>query len=296
MRLCLLGDPSGWHLRRLSRAAAAAGHEHAVVPWRAMTAALGGADALAAVAPPERFGPAALADADAVIVRTMPAGSLDEVIVRMDMLGRLAAAGVRVVNPPRALEAAIDKYLSLARLAAAGIPVPRTIVVQHAAALRGAWEALGGDVVSKPLFGSRGRGIERLDSPAHLAAAAERLAAGGIAYLQEFIPHAGWDARILVVGQRVFSMRRVATDDWRLNLARGARPEPFTPPADWVDLARRAAATLGADVAGVDLLPHRGGGAVVVEVNGVPGWRGLQTVCDTDVADAVIAYVAGRAR
>jgi len=282
MRLAILGDPRGWHVGDLLRAAAARGTTITVVEWPAVTAAVGHGDA------GESFGPRALAEADAVLVRTMPSGSLEEVIVRMDILARLAATGRRVINDPRSLEVAIDKYLSLVRIAAAGLPVPRTVVVQRAEDLAPAWERLGRDGVSKPLFGSRGRGIERVDSPAALAAVVAGLAGGRIGYLQEYVPHDGWDVRILLVGDRSHAMRRVATGDWRLNLARGARAEAFTPPAEWLDLARRAAAAVGTAVAGVDLLPTRAGGAVVLEVNGVPGWRGLQTVCDTDIAAAVL--------
>jgi len=287
MRLALLGDPRGWHLRQLARAARARGHGATVVEWHEVTATVGGGPT------GERFGPAPLAGADAVLVRTMPTGTLEEVILRMDLLGRLAATGTRVLNEPRSLEVAIDKYLSLARIAAAGVPVPRTMVVQRPEDLPAACAALGGDVVSKPLFGSRGRGIERLDSPAAVTAAALALAPGGVAYLQEFVPHAGWDVRILLVGARCFAMRRVATGDWRLNLARGARAEPFAPPPGWVEVARRAAMAVGTIVAGVDLLPTPDGGVVVLEVNGVPGWRGLQTVCPEDVATAVVDLAAG---
>lgn len=289
MRLAILGDPRGWHVGDLLRAVAARRRAATVVEWPAVTAALGRGDTA------EVFGPAALADAGAILVRTMPTGSLEEVIVRMDILGRLAATGRRVINEPRGLEVAIDKYLSLARIAAAGLPVPRTVVVQRPDDLVPAWESLGGDAVSKPLFGSRGRGIERVDSRDALAGVAAGLADGRVCYLQEFVPHDGWDVRILLVGERAFSMRRVATGDWRLNLARGARAEAFTPPAAWLSLARRAATAVGTAVAGVDLLPDRDGEVVVLEVNGVPGWRGLQSVCDTDIAAAVVdlALAAG---
>jgi ribosomal protein S6--L-glutamate ligase len=281
MRLALLGDPHGWHLQQLVRAAVGRGHEPSIVAWPTVTASLGGTAG-------EHHGPPELAAADTVIVRTMPAGSLEEVILRMDILGRIAATGTRVINHPRSLEVAIDKYLSLARISAAGLPVPRTVVVQRPDDLQAAWEMLGGDAVSKPLFGSRGRGIERLDSAAAVGTAAATLAEGRIGYLQEFVPHDGWDVRILLVGDRVFAMRRIATGDWRMNLARGARPEPFAPPTEWVQLARGAAAAVGTEVAGVDLLPTHAGGVVVLEVNGVPGWRGLQTVCGDDIATAVI--------
>ena len=97
-----------------------------------------------------------------LLVRTMPPGSLEQVVFRMDLLGRLEAAGQRVVNPAKAIEAAVDKYLTTARLQAAGLKVPRTYVCQTVDDGSAAFAALGGDVVIKPLFGAEGRGIARL--------------------------------------------------------------------------------------------------------------------------------------
>lgn len=288
---CILGEPGGWHVRRLAEALGRRGFAPSVVRWADLAAAVGG-DA----AP---FEPAALATADLVAVRGMPGTAppearLEEVIFRMDVLGRLAAGGVPVVNPPRALEIAIDKYLCLAQLAAAGIPVPHTVVVQDAAAARLARRRLGGVCVAKPLFGSRGRGLVRLESDEAIDAISM---AGGIHYLQEFVPHPGWDARVFVVGERLFAMRRWArAGEWRTNLALGGRPERFDLPAGWGDLARRATAAVGASVAGVDLLPARDGRVLVLEVNAVPGWRGLETVAGPEAGEAVADHLAELAR
>ncbi|MBY0460862.1 MAG: 30S ribosomal protein S6--L-glutamate ligase, partial [Gemmataceae bacterium] len=99
---------------------------------------------------------------DAVLVRTMPSGSLEQVVFRMDLLHDAAASGMPVLNPPRAVEACVDKYLTTARLARAGIPTPPTAVSQRSADALIAFEELGGDVVLKPLFGSEGRGMCRI--------------------------------------------------------------------------------------------------------------------------------------
>jgi ribosomal protein S6--L-glutamate ligase len=209
------------------------------------------------------------------------------------VLARLAARGTTVVNPPRALEIAIDKYLTLCVLAAAGLKVPRTRVVQSADAAERAWIELGGDCVVKPMFGSRGRGLVRLTTVASARAAA---AGGGIAYLQEFLPHEGWDVRVLVAGHRTFAMRRVApAGEWRTNLALGGRPEAFTPPADWVETAVRAAAALGAHLTGIDLVPTTDREVVVLEANAVPGWKGIQSVTSSDLTAEVADFVEERA-
>jgi len=284
MRVAILGERGGWHVARLAEALERRGHAADIVSWRSIGAAIG--PGLAALTP------AALASADVVAVRGMPAAGaagirLEDVIFRMDTLAELETRGTPVINAPRALEIAIDKYLSLSVLARAGVPVPRTIVAQDPAAARAAWETLGGDCVAKPLFGSRGRGIVRVRAAAEASAGGD----GGTVYLQEFLPNAGWDLRILVVGDDAFAMRRVAmAGEWRTNLSLGGRPEPVTPPAEVVDLARRAAACVGAEIAGVDLLPSPDG-FVVLEVNGVPAWRGLQTVTPADLADTVAGAI-----
>lgn len=314
LRVAVLGDPVGWHVGRLLAALAARGHRAVVVPWQTMSAEIGPGSAAevgpsaSAPAARERFLPAAIAAADLVVVRGMPTGSLEEVIFRMDVLGRIAAAGTPVVNSPRALEVAIDKYLSLAWMAAAGLPVPRTIVVQDPAAIPAAVAALGGDCVAKPIFGSRGRGLVRInDAPGLAAFVAAQVGPPGagppgagaarpsLAYLQEFVPHSGWDVRVFVAGERTVSMRRVAVaGDWRTNVSLGGHPEVFEPPEAWIDLARRAAATVGAEVAGVDLLPAVDGRVVCLEVNAVPGWKGLAAATGIDVADMVVRHLERR--
>jgi len=292
MRVAVVGEPTGWHVGRLIESLAARGHQATVVRWSEIAAGLGRVGC--------SFSPPALAMADAVLVRGMPGAAplddrLEDVVFRMDVLGRLAARGTRVINSPRALESAIDKYLSLARLAATDLPVPRTLVVQDIAQVADAWEALGGDCVVKPLFGSRGRGLHRIDCPAALSAWLDlpetRQRPHAVVYLQEFIHHGGWDARLFVLGSDVFAMRRwAATGEWRTNVARGGRAAAFAAPQTWIDTARRAAAVLETEIAGVDLVAAADGSPVILEVNAVPGWQALETVTGIDIAARVVRY------
>lgn len=312
MRVAILGNPAGWHVGRLAAALRDRGHEATPVRWSDLAAAIAGAD--------ERFAPAAIDTAHLIVVRGMPGaeaepepeprrpagrsgGRLESVIFRMDVLARLEARGTPVVNRPRPLELAIDKYLSLARLAAAGIAVPRTVVCQDSAAVVRAWEEFGDSVV-KPLFGSRGRGLARIDGPAALGlwlSGPGSAAEPAVHYVQEFVRHPGWDARILVVGRQWFAVRRTAAaGDWRTNLSRGGRATPFEPPPGWVDLAGRAATVLGTEVAGVDLVEGADGRPLVLEVNAVPGWRGTAAATGADVAGTIVSHLeavfAGRPR
>ena len=281
-RIALLAGGDGWHVRDLRRAADALGHTAAVVDFRRAHAGVGVAfDALAGF--------------DAVVVRTMPPGSLEQVVFRMDLLHRAQARGVPVLNPPAALETCVDKYLATARLAAAGLPVPPTAVCQHADAALEAFSALGGDVVVKPLFGAEGRGMVRVADPEtawRVFRTLERTQA--VLYLQQFVRHPGWDLRAFVVGDRVLAaMRRHARGDWRTNVAQGGRAEPVCLNGSQEELALRAAAAVGAPAAGVDLLPGPDGSLYVIEVNAVPGWRALAPVTGVDVAAELVRFLAG---
>jgi ribosomal protein S6--L-glutamate ligase len=286
MRLALLSAGDGWHVRDLRRAAAALGHHAVAVDFRRLSAGVAAA-------------PSPLAGHDAVIVRTMPPGSLEQVVFRMDLLHRAQAAGLTVLNPPRAVEICVDKYLTTATLEAAGLRVPPTVTCQHADAALEAFAALGGDVVVKPLFGSEGRGMVRVSDP-ELAWRTFRTLerTGAVLYLQQFIPHPGWDLRAFVLGERVLTaMRRRADGDWRTNVAQGGRAEVARLGPEEERLALRAARAVGAVVAGVDLMPGPDGAWYVLEVNAVPGWRALAPVTGVDVAAAIVGLLAaGRGR
>lgn len=283
MRLGIVGDPEGYYVRELVRASSGTA---VVVGWNE----LGGFEAGGGSASRFRAGEIRLDEFDAILVRSMPAGSLEQVIFRMDVLGRLHDSGTVVLNPPRSLETAIDKYLTTARLAEAGLPTPRTIVVQTSDAAMEAFEALGRDVILKPLFGSEGKGLGRLTDPDvafRTFRLLERL--GSALYLQEYVDHPGFDLRILLVGDEAFAIRRRHENDWRTNLSRGAVAEAVDPSEEELDLARQAAAIVGAPLAGIDILQDRDGRRYVLEANAVPGWKGVASAYEIDVAVRVLS-------
>jgi len=285
MRIAVLGNAGSWYLAELQRAASERGDECFLVDYRLLVSVVGGDTETL------RVGDARLEQCDTIVVRSMPPGSLEQVVYRMDALARLEARGVAVVNSPRSLECAIDKYLCTARLAAAGIPVPRTIVCEGREQGLEAFEAFGRDVVIKPLFGSEGRGIVRVSDPDlawRTLTALERIDA--VLYLQEFVPHAGFDLRVLVLdGEILGAVRRSHPTDFRTNAARQAKLSVHQPTDSEIDLSLRAVQTVGARFAGVDLLYSGPEMCYVVEVNGVPGWRGFQRATGIDVASRFLA-------
>ena len=92
-----------------------------------------------------------LEDCRALLVRTIPTGSLEQIIFRMDALHRLENLGVRVVNSASAIERTVDKYYTSFLLADAGIPTPRTLVTEDFETALAACREMG-DVILKPLF------------------------------------------------------------------------------------------------------------------------------------------------
>jgi RimK family alpha-L-glutamate ligase len=236
---------------------------------------------------------------DAVIVRGVAAGTFEQVTARLGILHALRELGVPVYNDARAIERSVDKSMTSFLLHRAGIPTPPTWAMESAPQARRIVmreAADGHSVVLKPLFGSQGKGLRRLgDVDGEFAALPDLGDYGEFAYLQRFVAPPddgapGFDWRVLVIGGRpVTAMRRVGSS-WIHNVAQGARCEPAPlagPMLEVADIAARAAAALGMDYAGVDLLPAHGG-AQVIEVNGVAAWRGLQSVTQFDIAACLV--------
>ncbi len=289
MHIVILANPTSWYRRDLERAAGERGHRVTALPFERLTAHVESGRSSVWGTETE------LSAVDAVIVRTMPPGSLEQVVFRMNLLARLEKQGVQVLNPPGAIECAVDKYLTTARLVDAGLPVPRTIVCENAEAAQAAFEQLGGDVVVKPVFGAEGRGILRVSDPdlaLRTFRTLERIAA--VLYVQEFIEHEGFDLRVLVLDGRVLAaMRRRSPHDFRTNVSRQGQAEPVELSARERDWALRASAAVGTRVAGVDILYARSGAGYVIEVNGVPGWKALARVTACDVAREVVCSLEG---
>jgi len=289
VRIAILAARQGWHTEELCRALAERGHEGRVLPYEALVARLGGAGPALSAAGEDLGGCAA------VLARIIPAGSLEQVIFRVDALHALEERGIPVINSPRAIERTVDKLWTSALLERAGLPVPETVVCEHPDAALAAFRALG-DVIVKPLFGSMGLGMVRVTTEEMAFRVFRTLETiRGVYYVQRAIDHAGCDVRAFVVGDRVVGAIERRAAGWRTNIARGGQARAITPSGPWADLALRAARAVGADYAGVDLLPAPDGTVYVVEVNGIPGWRGLQQATSSDVAAAIVEHSLARA-
>ncbi len=259
-----------------------------MLPYEGLVASIGPAPGL-------RSRSTELDGVDAVLARIIPSGSLEQIIFRVDALHRLEDRGIRVMNSPRAIERTVDKFWTSALLEQCGVPTPETVVCDNAEEATAAFRALG-DVIVKPLFGSMGLGMVRV-SDEEMAFRVFRTIEQirGVFYLQRTINHEGADIRAFVVGGRVLGAIERRATGWRTNLARGGAARTVALSEEWSALAVRAAAAVGADYAGVDLLADGDGKVYVLEVNGIPGWKGLQEATSVDVAGRLVDFLAHQA-
>jgi RimK family alpha-L-glutamate ligase len=281
MQVVILASSTGWHTAELERALRARGLEPRLLPWEDTVHQVGPASGV-------RNRDIDLTRVRAILPRIIPGGSLEQIIFRVDTLHRLEGQGVRIMNSPRTIERTVDKAWTSALLEQAGLPTPETVVCETPDAAFEAFRRLG-DVVVKPLFGSMGLGMARV-SDEDMAWRVFRVieTVRGIYYLQRYVPHEGRDLRVFVVGGRVVGAMQRSAPGWRTNFSRGGKVEPAELSPEWAALAVRAAAAVGAEYAGVDLLPEREGTVQILEVNGIPGWEGLQATTTLDVAGAVV--------
>jgi RimK family alpha-L-glutamate ligase len=285
VHVAILSARSGWHTDELCRALAERGHTGEVVAYESLRARIGGPSGSGLeVLPVDGDSP------DAVLARIIPGGSLEQIIFRVDALHWLEDRGMVVINSPRAIERSVDKFYTSAILHDAGLATPETVVCEDFGTAMAAVREMR-DVIVKPIFGSMGHGLVRISDPDiafRVLRPLEQM--GTIYYVQRVVDHQGGDIRAFVVGGQVLGAieRQAPPGEWRTNVSRGGTARAIELPADVQQLAIRAAAAVGAEYAGVDLLRARDGAVYVLEVNGIPGWQGLQRATGVDVAGAII--------
>jgi len=296
-RVAIMADETGWHTRQLQAALRARGALGRCVDLAACridtTAAWHGL-----VIP--GFGREL---PDAVLVRGIAGGSFEQVTKRLGVLHALRELGVPVYNDARAIERSVDKSMTSLLLHAARIPTPPTWATESAAEAQRIVmreSAAGRALVLKPLFGSQGRGLQRVGCIDGVHQALPPLGAehGALAYLQRYVAATrspGFDWRVLVVGGRARTAMRRVSDHWVHNVAQGARCEAAELTPELAGLAESVAAALELDYAGVDLMPATEGAPIqVIEVNGVAAWQGLQRVTPFNIAATLVADLIDR--
>src|SRR5262245_24043066 len=162
MDVAILSARAGWHTDELCRALADRGHTGHLLQYEGLVARLSDQPRPVARVEEDEHGAAAalasarltnarvsLLDADAVLARIIPAGSLEQIIYRVDALHWIERRGVVVMNSPRAIERTVDKFYTDSLLRDAGLPTPETVVCERLDEAMTAVRAMG-DVVIKP--------------------------------------------------------------------------------------------------------------------------------------------------
>jgi len=213
------------------------------------------------------------------------------------------AAGVRVVNGADATEVCGDKWRTTLALQAAGLPTPRTALGLTPQAALDALDAIGYPALVKPLVGSWGRLVVPLPDRSCAEGVFEYVAAlsgpqSHLGYVQELIDKPGRDIRAIVVGGHLLGAVYRTGDLVRTNVALGAQTLPCEPTPEITKLSIDAAAAVGADIAGVDLIEDRDGRLLVLEVNHRVEFTGFQAALAdrVDVADRIVEHLLERAQ
>ena len=228
---------------------------------------------------------------DAVLVRSIAAGSFEAVTRRLGVLHAFGKLSIPVWNSAQAIERCVDKSMTTFLLKNADLPTPPTFAVEGRAMAEAVTERElpFAPLVLKPLFGAQGRGIRLIRELADLPPPEE---VNDVYYLQHYIPRAGppfRDFRVFVCAGKAVAMMSRRGEDWITNVNRGAAPEQVSAQSETAlaKLAVAAAAAVGADFAGVDIIPAPDGALLVLEVNSMPAWSGLQSVVAVNIADAI---------
>ncbi len=226
----------------------------------------------------------------AALVRGFGAAATQKIFFRLDVLRALEEYDIKLINSRESLEIASDKFLTSVFLENHDIPTPKTVICEDPKKALEAFDELGGDCVLKPLYGSKGIGITRLNDKAFAENVIYALSQiNQVFYLQEFVEHNNRDIRILVLGDKALTGMYRVSDSWKTNIYTGARAEPIVLTNEMKNLAINAAKITKTEIAGVDIIESKNG-LTILEVNSIPGFTALQKVTDINISEEIINY------
>jgi RimK family alpha-L-glutamate ligase len=225
-----------------------------------------------------------------ILVRGFGANVTQKIFFRLDILRAIEEYGIRLINSRESLEIASDKFLTSVFLEKHNIPTPKTIICEDPHDALKMYEELGGDIIIKPLFGSKGIGISRLNDKGFAENVIISLGhLNEVFYLQQFIEHYNRDIRIFVIGNKAIAGMYRVSDNWKTNVYAGAEVKPLELTKELKELAIKSAKVTKTEIAGVDIL-ESDEGYQVIEVNSIPGFMALQKVTDINIPEKIISY------
>jgi len=231
----------------------------------------------------------------AALVRGFGADATQKIFFRLDLLSAMEEYGIRLMNSRNALEISSDKFLTSVYLERYKIPTPKTVICENPDDALASFEDLGGDVVIKPLYGSKGIGISRLSDKGFAENVIYSLAElNHVFYLQEFVEHQNRDIRVLVLGNKAIAGMYRVSDNWKTNIHAGAHVEPIELSEELRTIAIKSAQVTKTEIAGVDIIETEKG-FQVLEVNSIPGFTALQKVTDINLSSEIIEFFLNNA-
>lgn len=230
------------------------------------------------------------------IVRGIGTSKIRKIYYRLGVFHAFEECGVYLINSKSCLESCTNKAITSMKLARAGIQTPRTVLCEGFKRATQAFKDLGGDVVLKPLFGSKGVGVMRLTDEGFASNVFYNLdRIDDVYYLQEFKDHGNEDVRVMVLGGQVLcAMKRVSSvadgNSWKTNVFVGAVGMATSVNGELEEMAIKASEVVGGDFTGVDLIETRDG-PLVIEVNAVPGFTELQKTTKVDIPGSLADFL-----
>jgi [lysine-biosynthesis-protein LysW]---L-2-aminoadipate ligase len=219
----------------------------------------------------------------------------------LNALRILNAWGIPTVNTARVSETCGDKLSTSAALASAGLPLPETHIAFSSEAAIETIERMGYPVVIKPVVGSWGRLLAKINDRDAAEAVLEHKAMLGsvqhsVYYIQEYIRKPGRDIRAFVAGDRTVTAIYRHSEHWITNTARGGEGEPCPVTPELDELCVRAAQAVGGGVLAVDVLEHPDRGYLINEINHTMEFHSLMPTTGVDIPGMIVDYTAEVAR
>jgi len=309
VRIAVVGIAGGWSSEALADAVGRATGERVLVDLDrvrldlAHTRPSAGRTGARLLCPDQDGRVVDLCEFDALCVKKVAGGYSPHMIDRLEMLRVATARGVRAFSDPARILRLVDRLACTVTLANVGAPLPPTTVTEDLDEALDAVRAYGRAVL-KPLFTSKARGMalinaEALDAGEVAAALAGFRAANPVMYIQQAIDLHGQDLGVCFLGGQYLGTyaRRKASEPgaagaaaWSTSTASGGRYAAFDPPAEIIELARRAGEPFGLDFTCVDVALTEAG-PYIFEVSAFGGFRGLLAARGINVAELFTAHV-----
>jgi len=209
------------------------------------------------------------------------------------------AQGVPVINPSVIAERCGDKYITSQILVNNNIPTPRVLMAFDEGSAMAAVESLGYPCVLKPVVGSWGRLLSKVDDRSSAEAFIEHKAALGVNhqvfYIQEYIDKPGRDIRAFVIGEEPICAIYRSSDNWITNTARGGVATNCPITDEIADLCRRAAHAVGGGMLALDLF-ETDNGFTINEINHTMEFRNSITTTGVNIPEKMVDYVLAQAK